>query len=499
MTFRLPEGHWVIITIFIVSQANAGASVTKATQRLAGTLAGAGVGILVNVAFPQEPWFRVPLLGGLCALGLYLSRTTTAPYVGFLAVVTMLLVIGGVDPDPVHQLTLGLWRCLDVSLGIVLGTGAQLLLWPRDPEALLRSEGARVLDDSQAVLGRLLAPAAAGTHAGSAVIRLREAALNGLSSQLDLLSHAEARYPRLRYRHTELLVMISAVNRLASASTALELLVSSSLAAVIQSPAGADLRAAMAAVHDEMRCLRQAFPGKRPVAPEEALAASALAAAAGASPQLAPVRLTLIELQAALEQLRTALAYLAASSVPGEALPPNLRSPLDSDKAVGPLTPRFWELDADDVHFAAKGALAAVLSYVLINALDWQGGLGAVVTCPIVAQSSVGAVLHKARWRAARRHAGTVHDPGHRAQCHRTCGSPRRHLSVLRRCRVRDCRQRAHLLRRRADRHGVCDRRARYAEPFGEPGAGVRAGAQRPHRQHRHRRHLRLGLAGLRS
>src|SRR5262245_46173361 len=84
MAFRIPEGHWTIMSIFTVGQADAGASLRKGWQRMIGTFAGGALGIVVAAVFADQPWVRLPLLALLAALSLFLSRTTTAPYVGLL-------------------------------------------------------------------------------------------------------------------------------------------------------------------------------------------------------------------------------------------------------------------------------------------------------------------------------------------------------------------------------------------------------------------------------
>src|SRR5262245_48555664 len=61
----LPHGHWTIITIFTVSQADAGASLRKSLQRVVGTVAGGVLGILAVVAFADLPWLYVPVLGAI--------------------------------------------------------------------------------------------------------------------------------------------------------------------------------------------------------------------------------------------------------------------------------------------------------------------------------------------------------------------------------------------------------------------------------------------------
>ena len=65
--FHVPEGHWAIVTIFTVSQSDAGASLTRGLQRVVGTIIGGVIGILIVTLFADQPWISVPLLGALAA------------------------------------------------------------------------------------------------------------------------------------------------------------------------------------------------------------------------------------------------------------------------------------------------------------------------------------------------------------------------------------------------------------------------------------------------
>lgn len=100
MTFRIPEGAWILITIFIVSQPDLGASVKRALQRLGGTSVGALAAILVAVAIPQQPWFQLTFFAVAIAIGVYLGRSSAAPYVPVLAVLTMVLAVDMKLTDP---------------------------------------------------------------------------------------------------------------------------------------------------------------------------------------------------------------------------------------------------------------------------------------------------------------------------------------------------------------------------------------------------------------
>jgi uncharacterized membrane protein YccC len=131
MATHLPHGHWIIITIFTVSPEDAGASLAKGMQRLVGTLLGAIAGILITIAFANDPWFMFVSIGVAVGVGMYVSRTTSAPYASLLGTVTLLLVAFSHLDSPGAELDTALWRTVMMLLGVVLGTGAQVLLWRR--------------------------------------------------------------------------------------------------------------------------------------------------------------------------------------------------------------------------------------------------------------------------------------------------------------------------------------------------------------------------------
>jgi multidrug resistance protein MdtO len=393
MGLHIPEGYWLIVTIFLVSQPNAGASLLKAAERLAGTFIGATAGILVTIAFPQDPWFKVPVFAFLVALGLFLGRTTTTPYAALLGSMTVILVIGGVDTDPSGDVTRGLWRMLDISTGVLIGAAAQLFLWPDDPEEALLNAFAATLQDTDVQLQRLLA--AVAIPPAAAIERLQEAAFSGLASHLDLLRNAEARYAKLRRRHSELLVAITAINRLTTASTSL----AGFLAEGRVQPLGpsAALRRDVANLSAACTLLRTAIRERRPVTadPDRFIWMPALGSTTSFGDGPGVLRPILLDIGRALAQLPAALSFLGTTAAQAAAQP-ELRSPLDSGAPDPIFTPRWTLSNTDDLRFATKGTMATVFCYLLTNAVQWTNGLPAVVSCPIIAQSSVGATFRKA-------------------------------------------------------------------------------------------------------
>ena len=138
MTLRIPDGVWVILTIFIVAMPGTGVSIARCLQRLAAIGVGCAISIGIVIAFPQQPWVQVPIIAVVIGLGIYLSRTSAAPTIPLLGARTMILSIPGVvDQASPESITQALWRLVEIGLGNIIGTLCQAYLWPDRPEKLL--------------------------------------------------------------------------------------------------------------------------------------------------------------------------------------------------------------------------------------------------------------------------------------------------------------------------------------------------------------------------
>lgn len=395
MTLRLPYGHWLIITIFLVSLPNVGASIEKAILRLAGTVVGAAGVVIAVSAFAQQPWFFLPLVALLIGMGAFLSRTTTYPYVATLGSVTVVLFLATEADHPALAVSDGLWRLGAVALAEVIATTAQLVLWPDDPEELLLGDLSRTLRSVEGRLAALLAPGG-GTAPAADLARLRDDGLNGLARQLDLLGNAETRHRALRRRHTEQLGLIAAVNRIVTAALTLETLAAERRAA--ESGLAPALRERVELLRDGISALRAALDGRRAFAghaPEPPRTPVGLEDA----PLLAP----LVEMRRALADAIPATAFLSPD---GARAPASVASPLDEGGAPHVFTAACSLANTRDLRFAAQITIAAMTCYLLVVGLDWPGLFTAVVTCVIISQSSFGATMQKATLRLAGAVAG---------------------------------------------------------------------------------------------
>ncbi|MBY0277047.1 FUSC family protein [Candidatus Binatia bacterium] len=394
MSLRIPNAHWLIVTIFIVSQPNVGATLDKAVLRLAGTIVGA-LGVIVTViAFPQQPWFQLPLIALLIGSSAFLSRTTSYPYVAMLGGLTIVLFLGSSEVHPTTSVDDGLWRLAAIALAEVIATAAHLVLWPDDPEDLLLKDVERILTLVEERLERLLR----GVHeadgdAGRA--RIADGVFNGLVRHLDLLSNAETRYRSLRGRHSEQLVLIGATNRVATASLTLESLLEHMSGRLPAADAGDPLSARITALVHAMGRLRRALAERRPAGAQDVAALAGPAPLVGRDLTFLP---SLLDMERALTEIPAATAFLdRATRAPRGDLAP---SPLEGG-ATSFFTPACTWSNTRDLRFAAQVSLASMLCYLLVAGLDWPGLSTAVVTCVVVAQSSFGATVQKALLRIA--------------------------------------------------------------------------------------------------
>ena len=376
-----PHGHWAITTIFTVSQADAGASLRKSFQRVIGTLVGGGLGILMVAAFSDFPYVYVPVLCAVAGFGIFASLTTTSPYVMLLGSFTFVLVAyfppGASENAAVET---GLWRVVGIALGVICGTGAQLFLWPDDPEIKLRQALAARLRSVARVMGAL----AVREDRGDDAPRTPVLANDDLTVELDLLANAEALYPSLRQRHTEQLAVIVEVDRLMTTAVWL-------LGASREWPATPDERRRRGFDELSAECTRlaDALDAGRPPAPLPPMELHIAEEEGGDVVGLRPV---LEDTRLALSRVREALGFLDPAR-------PAAASALDAPAATPLLTPGFSLQNTAAIGLAFKAAVGVMVCYVLMHALAWSALVTAGVTVVLISQTSFGATLQKSMLR----------------------------------------------------------------------------------------------------
>jgi len=397
MLFQIPHGSWAILTIFTVSQADAGASLQRSLERLLGTIAGGLAGLLAIIAFIDLPYFFAPALGLAVVVGLYLSHVMATPYPPMLGVMTYVLVTLSHVEFPEGYVDVALWRIAAIGMGIVLGTGAQLFLWPDDPIDKLRAALARRLHLVRSLVDQAIAPAATAPARPSAAMLT----LGDLTTELQLLANAEVLHASLRARHAEHTALILEVARLFT----------SALWAAETTPAttarvGLDdaVRARLHAINDESARLARALESRRGLL--GSTGPTAVIPAAGEEDPAVAARAPVL---AGMERSLGRIAFLTGAAGPAGA-------PHSHGQGMTELTPatlwsidvsepterapswslRSWSLDTAALKIGLKAALGLELCYLVMLGLDWPGLVTSAVTCVIIAQTTVGANLSKA-------------------------------------------------------------------------------------------------------
>jgi multidrug resistance protein MdtO len=397
MLFQIPHGGWAILSIFTVSQADAGASLQRGLERLLGTIAGGIAGLLAIIAFIDLPYVFVPALGLAVVAGVYLSHVMAAPYPPLLGVMTYVLVTLSHVEFPEDYVDVALWRIAAIGMGVVLGTVAQLFLWPDDPVDKLRGALARRLHLVRGLVDQAIAPSAIAPTPPSAAMLM----LGDLTAELQLLANAEVLHGHLRARHAEHTALILEVARLFT----------SALWAAETTPAtaarvGLDdaVRGRLLAISEESARLARALESRRGLLGSTRPTAS-IPVEAGAGPAVSSQAPVLDVMERSLGRI----AFLTGAPRPDGAsrpggprmteLTPGMLLPIDvSEPTMGA---RSWSLRSGSLDTAAlklglKAALGLELCYLVMLGLDWPGLVTSAVTCVIIAQTTVGATLSKA-------------------------------------------------------------------------------------------------------
>ena len=368
LTHRIPHALVVMIVMYLITQEDTAATLLGSVLGVAGVTIGLGAALLAWMVALDIAWLRIACFAAFLFVGLFLKRVLVigalGSAIGIPGALAMILPdVGPLPPESLVEFVLWLWLC--VTLGLTVNLGVQLLLAPGDPLTLLQRELDTRLRAVEAALRGL--GGASDLTPGPPVISLDSLATAGMSRPLALLKTASLTNARARQRHEALAAAITLVDRLVTDAGALRLLVSSTPSAAT--------RESLLRVADACARARQALAEHRlaPTAEGAARPRSVDLGEAGPPP--------LADMERTLEQLS-----LAARVGP----------PSPTTKKAGP---RFLLPDAttnpDYVRFAVKGALAALICYVLFVGFDYPGIYTSVVTCFVVSLSTIGSSNQK--------------------------------------------------------------------------------------------------------
>ena len=383
MALHVPNGEFLIIVLYVIAQTDAVASVTKAAQRVVGTLVGGGIGIVGLAALADKPWLFFPLQAAVVAASIFLSRTTTAPYATMLIGVTYLIAIPEYVPAAEPTLVTVLWRIGLTALGAAVGTIAQLVLWPDHPETVFLDELALRLARIERIIGRVLT----GEAWDSRAVPTDLIGASGLTRQLDLLAQADMRATAPQGRRATHLQLVTQSELLLMTAIRVRRAVAAQYGTA---PPPAALTTRLTALQAGCKAVRTAVEARQP-------------AALDPPAQDAPTGADLSsEMVTALREMETALARTATATGTLRAERSALAGPALGAASAGAVPFRTVDCtlaNTDALHSALKAALGASIVTLAYQAMDWPGISTGALTCLVVSQSSVGASWFKSLLR----------------------------------------------------------------------------------------------------
>jgi uncharacterized membrane protein YccC len=142
---HLEAPYWAAITGYVCMQANQPASLRRALHRIAGTLCGAVISLVLFSAVAYDHFATLMLLffaGTISILGSLLSRYS---YAWLLGGITAIIVVLGALNDPSLAPSLALYRSTEIILGSLSALAVSALLLPNVPSPAPSAPGWRSL------------------------------------------------------------------------------------------------------------------------------------------------------------------------------------------------------------------------------------------------------------------------------------------------------------------------------------------------------------------
>ncbi len=170
MAIHVPHEAWSLITVFVLSAPEVGASFQKGALRLLGTLIGAGVAVMMIDLFSQYPASFSLVLFAVSMYASYRATGTQYPYAHLIGLVTLLIVGVQALDHPSDAEWIAMARCAEVMLGVIATILVTLSIWPVRATDKLHDALAATIDDCRALLA-----AGRDTEDGPMITRLLDA------------------------------------------------------------------------------------------------------------------------------------------------------------------------------------------------------------------------------------------------------------------------------------------------------------------------------------
>ena len=377
---RIPSGLLVMVVMYSIAREDTAATVIGSLLSVVGVTIGIGLALLAWEMSLDAPWLRLCFLVAFLFGGLFFQRVLKMGALGMAIGLPagLAMILPDLDPHPelLVESLLWIWWC--VILGLSVNLCVQLLLSRGDPLTLLERELDMRLQAVAQSLRRL-----AGTVATEpAPTPLSSLAIAGMSRPLAFLKTASMVHPWAGERHEGLATIITLVDRLVTGALALEKIAAASDGRIPQER--------LLAVADGCDRMRRAFAERRLPEPDEW--------AVLADEQNTETIFLLVDMERTLDQIALAVPRYSEELGQSKIAPPGKRSLFLPDAFDNP----------EHVRLAIKGALAALICYLVFIGFDYPGIYTSLITCYVVSLSTIGASNQKGILRFGGAAVGSV-------------------------------------------------------------------------------------------
>jgi multidrug resistance protein MdtO len=373
MAFHLQEALLVMVFMFVISKEDTTTTLLGTVLGIIGFTIGCTALLFFYLCVVDLEWLRVLTVPTIIALGLFLNRVITLGPLG--TTISLPLALGMVIPDAfpspefLNREPFYLWRA--GVLGLCVNLAVQYLLNPTRSHSIIMHGLAARLNAVEILLRRRVT----GETVETSHTPINALAFSGAAEQLHLLKLASIVEPLLKQHRIEITGQIILVDRLVTAAAALE-----------NRPTANDTdsdKRRMLRLADESKLWREAINERR--APN--YSALPLVETSAVSYEARPL----------LKEMERVIRLLP-EVFHGDKLPAELTLPparqdgaLVADAFTNPVYMRF----------AVKGALAALICYLIFTMFAYQGIYTSVITCIVCSLSTIGASVQKGILRLA--------------------------------------------------------------------------------------------------
>ncbi len=396
LIYRFPEGYWALITCLVMTQASVGASIDKGVSRTVGTLVACILAVAILAPLNQDPLPFLVSTFTIISVSAYLGSGTIYPYAFVIGGVTLVIVAVLGFQGQNASVSTGLVRTGEIIVGVVVSWFCAFAIWPRLASDQLDEQIQATLASTAHAFDTAATFILAGRPPPRSYLEEIAAIEPGIHKQLALIP-AAAREGRTHR------VKAPAQRRLA---VHLERLRATLLP--LAEPIGDLPNGLVVATEPELRALFEAT--QRAWATVRADDPEACQDALGA---IRPAR---HRIERRVEELRqsgatrdlSARQVLAFHGTLGtlreveNSLNAVARRGFDPEGTVRPSRAqriRSFTLDPPRRLYAIKTGLAVCIAVLILNLLQWESSVSAMVSTFIVAQLSIGGSVRKATLR----------------------------------------------------------------------------------------------------